>query len=462
MKKILYTIIFSCILTTSFSQRTSYFRRIFVDSAYYLLYEDYKDALPLYLELHGAFPDNANVAYRIGLCYLNIPNEKNKSLKFFEQAKHSITNSYKEGYFTETQAPREVYLHYGRALRIANEFDKAKEAFEKYQGLLFDENKEEKQLLNLELKAIAYAKELIEKPVSIKFTSAGKTVNTRFAEINPVVSSDNQTMVYTSAQQFYNAILISTKRANVWTHPININSQMFADGAIATVGLSADGTTLLLARNDNDIYNLYTSTLDPASNTWGILTKLPKEINTRSWENYAAFSPTGDTLYYSSNRPGGMGGFDIYISVKNAEGWSEGVNLGSSVNSPFDDIAPTLSHDGKKLFFSSVGHQTMGGFDIFVSERRNGKWSKPTNMGYPLNTTDDDVFFYPIGDGTKGYISRLLPQSFGDNDIYLVEFENIPNGSSQNDKTQENALESAEKLGALKSSSQKPIPLIFP
>ncbi|MDD2277670.1 MAG: hypothetical protein PHD06_04110 [Bacteroidales bacterium] len=464
MRRLLYTILFSCIVFSTFSQRTSYFRRVFVDAEYYLLYEDFKEALPLYLELHGAFPDNANFAYRIGLCYLNIPNEKHKAIPFFEQAKQSVTNSYKEGYFTETQVPKEIYLHYGTALRIANDFEKAIAAFEKYRGLIIDDEKENKQKVSLELKAIAYAKELMESPISVKFTSAGKNINGRFAEINPVVSADNRTMVYTAAQQFYNAILISTKRADVWTNPININSQMFADGEIATVGLSADGTKLLLSRNDNDIYNLYTSVLDTVKNTWGILTKLPKEINTRSWENYGTFSPTGDTIYYSSNQPGGMGGFDIYMSVKTADGWTIGANLGASVNTPLDEIAPTLSHDGKKLFFSSLGHQTMGGYDIFVSELRNSKWSKPKNMGYPLNTTDDDVFFYPIGNGSTGYISRSMLQSQGDNDIYLVEFANNPenqNGSTQKANGKGDTTLSIDKSNQLKTSSQKPIPLVI-
>jgi len=197
---------------------------------------------------------------------------------------------------------------------------------------------------------------------------------------------------------------------------------MFADGPIATVGLSSDGKTLLLTRNDNDIYNLYTSSFDSTSNSWSPITKLPREINTRSWENFASFSPTGDTIFFSSNRSGGFGGFDIYMSTKTASGWSSAKNLGESINTPFDEIAPTMSHDGKKLFFSSKGHPTMGGFDIYVSQLQNGKFSKPTNLGYPLNTTDDDVFFFPIGDGSSGYISRMLNKDFGEEDIYFIEF----------------------------------------
>jgi hypothetical protein len=108
--------------------------------------------------------------------------------------------------------------------------------------------------------------------------------------------------------------------------------------------------------------------------------------------------------------------------VRNLSEWSEAINLGSVVNTPFDEISPSISHDGKRLFFSSKGHKTIGGFDIFVSERSSNSWRKPINLRYPLNTTDDDVFYQPVGDGSSGYVSRVMPQSFGESDIYLVEF----------------------------------------
>ncbi len=424
MRKILHLTIFSLLLSMSVqAQRASYFRRLFVDAEYYFLYEDYRDALPFYLELHNAYPDNANISYRIGLCYLNIPNEKHKSIPFFEKASKSITQSYNEGYFTETQAPREVYLHYGRALRIRNEFQKSSNAFTKYSSLLTDADSVAKSVVTKELLSLALAQDFMENPITVKFTSAGRNVNTRFSEINPVVSGDSSMMVYTSVQQFYNAIMVANKRAKVWTLPLSINSQILADGIISTVGMSADGFTVLFSRNDNDVFNLYTSKYDPVKDQWGSISRLPKEINSRNWENYASFSPTGDTIYFSSNRPGGAGGFDLYQSVRTPTGWSVAVNLGGVINTPFDEIAPTVSSDGKRLFFSSKGHGTMGGYDIFVSEMVNGRWGRPVNLRYPINTTDDDVFFFPISNGSSGYVSRVLPQSFGENDIYLLEFD---------------------------------------
>jgi hypothetical protein len=130
-------------------------------------------------------------------------------------------------------------------------------------------------------------------------------------------------------------------------------------------------------------------------------------------------------LYFSSNRDGGFGGFDLYMSVKESTGlWSTPKNLGSEINTPLDEASPFITSEGRKLFFCSRGHATMGGYDIFASTRTGGKWDVPVNLGYPLNTTDDDIFFFPIGDGTKGFISRTTPESQGDNDIYLVTINN--------------------------------------
>ncbi|NHB70385.1 PD40 domain-containing protein [Perlabentimonas gracilis] len=423
MRKHLYSILALLLFSLSVqAQRASYFRRIFVDAEYYFLYEDYRDALPLYMELLESSPDNANVQYRIGLCYLNIPNEKHKSIPFFERAQKAINHSYSEGYFTETQAPPEVFLYYGQALRITGELDKAREAFVKYSEMVKDDS-DKLRVVSKEVESLNYAQQLMAQPINLTYTSAGRTVNTRFSEINPVVSADTSIMIYTSVQQFYNAILQSNQRASIWSHPININSQLYADGEITTVGMSSDGKTILFARNDNDVFNLYIATYDGAKQQWSPLSRLPKEINSRSWETYATFSPSGDTLYFSSNRPGGFGGFDIYYSVLTPSGWSEAVNLGASVNTQFDEIAPALTHNGKRLFFSSTGHKTMGGYDTFVTERKGQGWGKPVNLGYPFNTTDDDIFFQPIGDGSAGFLSRILPQSFGGFDIYLVEFD---------------------------------------
>jgi len=425
MRRVVLFIFITVLLTINvFGQKDSYFKRVFVDAEYYLLYEEYRDALPLYLEIQKTYPENANIYYRIGQCYLNIPTEKNKSIPFFEKAIKQIAEKYREGYFNENKAPKEAFLLYGRALRINGEYDKALQAFVSYKNLINTNNNADYYIVNKEIESIANAKNMIENPKKFTFKPLGRIINSNFSEINPVSNSSGNILIYTSLQRFYNAVLFSEFKDSTWTTPINLNTQLFADGPITTVGLSEDGNSVVLSRNDNDDFNLYLSKFDKVKKTWSQLEKLPKEINGRSWETYGSLSKSGDTLYFSSNREGGFGGFDIYMSIKAATGvWSNPINLGPEINTPMDEAAPFIIQAGKKLYFCSKGHNTMGGYDIFVSTKSDGNWGIPVNLGYPLNTADDDLFFFPIENGKKGFISRTTTESKGDDDIYLVTIE---------------------------------------
>jgi len=424
MRRLGLSVLFFITLSINlFGQKDSYFKRVFVDAEYYLLYEEYRDALPLYLEIQRSYPENANIHYRIGQCYLNIPTEKNKSIPYLEKAIAKINDKYREGYFTENKAPKEAYLLYGRALRIAGDFDKALQAFIAYKNSFNSNDIKDYLIVDKEIESIEIAKNMIANPKKSVFKSLGRTINSNVSEINPVSSSNGNMLIYTSLQRFYNAILYSEYKDSAWSNPTNLNPQIFADGPISTVGMSGDGGSLVLSRNDNDDFNLYISKFDQSQKVWLQQEKLPKEINGRSWETYGSLSVTGDTLYFSSNREGGFGGFDLYISVKILDGsWSNPVNLGSEINTPMDESAPVIADGGRKLFFCSKGHNTMGGYDIFVSKRINGIWKSPENLGYPLNTTDDDLFFFPIGDGLKGYISRTSVGGQSE-DMYLVTID---------------------------------------
>jgi len=424
MKEFILLIILVNSTLSTFCQKDSYFKRVFVDAEYYLLYEEYKDALPLYMEILKSYPANANIHYRVGLCYLNLQGEKAKSLPYLEKATSSITDKYKEGYFTETRAPREAFLAYGRALRITGNIAKSLQAFTTYKSMLSPDDKQAGLIADKEMESVEYAKIMLEKPRNHKIVPVGRNISTRFPEINPLSNSKGDVLIFTSIQRFYNAILLSEKQPDFWSNPISLNSQLLADGPIRTVGISSNGNILILARNDNDDYNLYYSQFDKAKKTWAPIAKFPKEINTRSWETFGSLSSKGDTLYYSSNKEGGYGGFDLYYSVKQLAGeWSQPINMGATINTPFDETSPFITENGGRLYFCSKGHTTMGGYDIVVSFRDQSGWGKPINVGYPLNTTDDDTFFFPIGDGNSGYISRVANDTQGEEDIYFVTLD---------------------------------------
>lgn len=419
MRKTFLTFV-SLLLITSYalSQKQSYFKRLFIDAEFYLLYEEYNEALPLFLEIYRSDKVTANLNYRIGQCYLFLPNQKHRSITYLKEAiKDVALSDYKEGYYTEERAEIKSYLYLGMAYRINYEFDKALQALQTYDSLLKQTNAND-PLLEIEINALSIAEELILNEQKIKKVNLGQRINSSFSNINPAVCVGDSVMVFTSRLRFYDAIFFTRRRDGEWHGAINLSSQLQLDGNLLSASISPDGKQIFVISNDNDDLNIYISTF--SNNIWSPLEKLDKPINERSYEEFASLSPDGKTLYFTSNREGGLGGYDIYTSTKNAEGeWTQPINLGPKINTPFDETAPFFTSDSI-LYFSSNGQATMGGFDIFYCEKFNGEWGPVKNLGYPLNTTDDDLFYCPI-DKTHGYISKFDPEGYGDYDIFYIE-----------------------------------------
>jgi Tol biopolymer transport system component len=198
---------------------------------------------------------------------------------------------------------------------------------------------------------------------------------------------------------------------------------MMTDGDMYISCLSAEGRILFLSKDDNYNSDIYTSTFDGI--TWGKPSKLNKNINTRYWESHGYLSEDGNQLVFASDRPGGFGGLDLYLSKRLDGDWGPAINLGPQVNTQFNEDRPFLINKGKTLFFSSQGHRNMGGYDLFRSElQQNNLWSQPENLGYPLNTPDDNIFFMPTDNGKSGYISRYRESDgSGREDIYRITFK---------------------------------------
>jgi outer membrane protein OmpA-like peptidoglycan-associated protein len=159
--------------------------------------------------------------------------------------------------------------------------------------------------------------------------------------------------------------------------------------------------------------------------SWSSLEALPGVINSSYRESSISITKDGDLLYFASERPGGFGGSDIYVCSKDSRGeWSRVKNLGSAINTEYDEDGPFIDYDGKALYFSSRGRKGMGGFDIFKSnllDKEKNEWSDPENLGYPINSPDDDVFFSGTKDGKRWYYSSVRADGLGYSDIYKIE-----------------------------------------
>jgi Tol biopolymer transport system component len=278
------------------------------------------------------------------------------------------------------------------------------------------------QMVDDQIRACENALILEKQPVSIKYSNLGETLNSRFSENNPVISGDESTIVYSAQLQFYPAVFYSFKQNGSWTAPLNINPDLGVDDDCFPVGISYDGKELLLYRNNEYLGDLYVSRL--VNGKWTKIKRLNSNINTKFWESHACFSRDGKRLYFTSNRKDSHGGLDIYVSVRtdiSQDNWGAARNLGPEINSPLNEETPFITANESKIYFSSLGHNGMGGYDIFVSEAgKDGNWGKPINIGYPLNTTDHDLFFQPVRDGNEGYIALSRNDSYGRNDIYKV------------------------------------------
>jgi outer membrane protein OmpA-like peptidoglycan-associated protein/tetratricopeptide (TPR) repeat protein len=424
MKKIL-TLITVCFLVifTSFSQQyQEVLKDIFLDAEFFLMDESYADALVEYQKLiPRGYENNANINYRIGVCYLNMPGEKEKALPFLEKAVTNVTAKYKEGIFKETHAPYDAWLYLGNGYRITNQLEKAVQAYQKYKDLIDDEKSEMSKYADKQIEACNNAKKVQENPIYVIQDNLGEVINTEFSDFNPVVSADETVMVFMTALKFYDALKFSKKVDGKWTEPINITPEIQSDGNQYANCLSKDGTQLYLNIEDNFNSDIMFSTYN--NGRWDKSEPLNKNINTKFWESHASISPDGEALYFTSNRKGGFGDMDLYVSRKSELGdWDKPVNLGPAVNTELNEDNPFLSEDGKVLYFASQGHYNIGGYDIFKSEQMaDGAWGQPVNIGFPLNTTDDDLFFFPSGNGKYGYQARFADDNFGLRDIYRFE-----------------------------------------
>jgi hypothetical protein len=392
----------------------------FLEAEFFFMNEDYSDAINYYLQLYEKMPENANLAYRIGVCYLNIPGKKNLSIDYLQTASKNMSAKHKEGTINQIAAPYDALFELGKANRINYRFDKAKEAFIRYSETLLPDDRENLDFIKHEIEVCDRAKDLISKPVVYSEENIGTLFNDEKSNFNPLISADGKSFAYMVSLKFYNAIMFSRLVDGKWTGPVNITPELQVDGDLFISCLSSDGKLLFLSKDDNYNSDIFVSSFNGVS--WSPTVKLNKNINTKYWESHGFISDDGKQLIFASDRPGGFGGLDLYISNKVKGDWGPAVNLGPEINTQFNEDRPFLINNGKTLFFCSQGHDNIGGYDIFRSDMQsNSLWSNPKNLGYPINTPDDNTFFMPVGDGKSGYYSIFKDTGgAGKEDIYKI------------------------------------------
>ncbi|CAG0966868.1 MAG: hypothetical protein HND27_04285 [Bacteroidetes bacterium] len=414
-------------ISVSFSQSLSKSeeKKTIENAEYYFGEEYYGKALELFQKLEKHNPTDVYYKLMVGICMLYNSDLRVEALEKMKEVK-KLNPDYNE-----------INYYLGRAYMVNRELEKAISYFNKYKRE--DIGKEDLDNANRMIDYCNNAKKLMADSLKeITFTPIGTPINTKWSEYVPLISPDESILIFTYrgerskgglmdksgkpdvAGDYYEDVFISTKKNGTWNEPENIGDNINTIGHDAAIALSIDGQKLLIYKSTKkDKGDIYMSNLE--GDTWSKPKPLDGDINTTFWEGSASISMDEKTIYFASDRPGGFGKRDLYTATKLPNNkWGNVKNMGPTINTPFNEDAPFIHPDNQTLYFSSEGHNSMGGYDIFYVINEKSSWGKPTNVGYPVNTIDDDRYYVLSADGKTGYYSSARKGGIGGHDIYTV------------------------------------------
>lgn len=430
-KRLLAVALFSGFCFPLFSQQDS----VALSEQYYAQgmeifdYEHRKVATELFMLAVQANPKNAKAQFMTGRSIM-LTVRKELSLQYFKNA-----------YQLDPKIDADILFYLGQAYHYSEKFDSAIVLYDRYNRLLarsLDYEKSKKiNEVNRKIFECHNAKIMVAQPVDVTLSHLSNSINSEWPDYAPTINADETFMVFTTRRpeenmnnrlaqdnEYYEEIFYTKKVDGEWTPARNLSGPLNNSYHNASINLSPDGKEMLLYHDSNG-GDILASFLQP-NGTWTDPEEI-LEINTEYIENSATITADGTKLYFSSNRPGGYGGTDIYVSVKDAKGrWGTPRNLGRNINTEMDEDGVYVSASGKHLYFSSNGHAGMGDLDIYRSVFNPEKdlWEKPINMGYPINSVENDIYIVLTRDEDYAYISSVRPEGIGEQDIYKIDIRN--------------------------------------
>ena len=429
----LFTLLFLISVSAVFAQGPDFAKK-FSEAEYHLQYRNYSEALPIYVELATADANNSNVSYKAGFCYLMTAGDKSRAIPFLEKAVVNTSKNYEEMSASEKRAPEIAFYDLANAYQINMQFENAEDQFSKYKALVGTKNKELLAEIDRHIAMCQFAAAAVKKPVNVTIKNLGANVNSKFPEYEAFLTPDESSLIFNSKREgsgnyqdvdgsYFESALVSYEKDGNWSSPVLLSANINVDENDAIVGIAADGSKILCWKSEKLNGNIYLS--EAKGETWNTPVELGANINSKAMERGACMTPDGNTIFFVSDRKGGIGGTDIYRSDKGADGvWGPAFNLGNTVNTPYDELNPVMTIDGKTLYFASNGHQTMGGLDIVMSSyNSNDKtFGAVSNLGFPINSPDDETSFYPTMNGKYAYYAATRKEGLGGLDLYMVTF----------------------------------------
>jgi outer membrane protein OmpA-like peptidoglycan-associated protein len=381
-------------------------------------YDDFKAAIPYLKEAVGFNGNNAMSQFLLGRClFLNY--EKKEALKNFEKS-----------YSLNKDVDPELSYYLARSLHYVLRFD---EAITQYQRGMTKVNAKDPRYgeMQREIEHCKYAKTMVAAPVDAKIVNVGLPINTQYSEHSPVIDADENVLIYTTVRPdnigcgddphcILEDVYISEKAGASWGKPRPI-TEINTKAMEASIALSPDGQNVYIYRNPPGSGDVFTSKLQ--GKKWSDPKSVGEPVNSKSYETTVSVSPDGKRMFFTSDREGGFGDTDIYMSELGADNkWGTPKNLGPEINTPYADDSPFFHPDGVTLYFSSNGRpDCLGGYDIYqTTMQENGSWSRPQNLGYPINTPDNDIYFVLSADKKSGYYASAKEGGYGEKDIYKI------------------------------------------
>jgi len=392
--------------------------RLMNDADGYFIYdENYKKAAQIYEILYEVFPDNHNLNYKLGVCYLNIKGKKKEALNLLNYASNNFVDDIR--YSTiGSEAHFDVLFYLAYACQVNMLLEEAIKYYKDYQNQLRVREASEIEYIDLQIKGCRKAQE-----IDIDILTGDKELFApwlgKFREaVNPVVSANDSVFIFTVQEDSGNRIYFSRIESDQWSEPDEITNDLGNHSDMFSNSITGDGKTLIIVRNNGFSGDIYSSEF--RNSKWSKIKKLGKNINTKYWESHASISEDGRFIYYASNKPGGYGSLDIYMSERSVDGtFGPSRNLGPSINTILEENTPYYNMSSNLLYFSSTGHEGIGGYDIFYSEY-NRRWSKPVHLPYPFNTTGDNLNYTPFSDNSRGLLSLTPTDTSSYSNIFVV------------------------------------------
>ncbi|MEQ8573897.1 MAG: OmpA family protein [Fulvivirga sp.] len=399
------------------------------------IYKQQKEAIEiakeLYIQTADLDPTNLRANWMAGSLYLETIN-KDQALPYLLRILEQKPN-YRF----------DLLYHIGRAYHYGLDFDNALSYYERYKKKVLGDrsyrgtDRVMPQVVSRRILECNNGKDIINKPSQYSIVPIGEEINSVWPDYAPVLNYNGDVMIFTSRRQedntspdvdkdnfYFEDVFISRKVGGKWSPAKNIGPPINTEYHDANIALSPDGNRLYLYK-DTGAGDIYFSDFDGQS--WSEPEFLTNKINSTIYsENSIAETSSPDMVFYTSSRPGSEGGIDIYYCIKDDKGkdWYKSKSLGPVINTPGDEDSPFLAYDGKTLYFSSTGHKGYGGYDIFKSvyDSLSGEWSIPENLGYPVNTPDDEISFNISPDQRTGYYASVREGGLGFSDIFMVKY----------------------------------------